>query len=247
MELRMRLQLLVGIVCVLAVAGCGNSKSPAAPSSRGSLGIFVDGDADSFTSIGQHIQLRVAYLGSGEDVTSKATYTSSHPDVATVTAKGLVTSVGRGGTTITVAHEGTTAQAPFLVYLVADFRGTWTVGFDILSGPYGTMTWHVSSSTTSVSGSITNVTPGGDRIGVLFPLDTSGALSGTVSGHYDSQLFSWHVALSPTAECPEGGAMSGNVHNIIGTQSLTTYDGDILSATFCGIGRQGGSIRMTKQ
>jgi trimeric autotransporter adhesin len=94
---------------LLTVMGCGsNSSSPTNPTSTQT--VLVSG-TPIFTSANQTSQLTAtATLSNGttQNVSAQATWQSSNKAVATVSATGLVTSVGAGTAIISAVYQGQT-------------------------------------------------------------------------------------------------------------------------------------------
>jgi uncharacterized protein YjdB len=63
------------------------------------------GSTELFTALGTYSD------GSTTDITSKVTWTSSDPNIATISSQGLVTGVATGYATITAALSGVTSSA----------------------------------------------------------------------------------------------------------------------------------------
>jgi hypothetical protein len=96
----------------LAVAGCGSDEPtppPAAPTpTTSSVQVRASGDASGPLEAGQTRQLvatATLSTGSTSDVTQQATWQSSAPGVAAVSATGLVTAVAQGDADISATHQ----------------------------------------------------------------------------------------------------------------------------------------------
>ncbi len=99
-------------VALSGIAGCGDTgnSNPGKQRVEAVKVTFASQDSGPITA-GSSAQLTAtAVLSDGTtiDVTSKATWTSSDPSVATVSAAGLITAVGPGTTTITCTYGGVT-------------------------------------------------------------------------------------------------------------------------------------------
>src|SRR4051794_24312171 len=118
-SLRMR-DILV-VLAVLVASGCSSeSSSPAAPSTPSialrSLTV-VGGTSTVLVGRGSTMQLSAMARysdGSSQDVTSRASWTSAHTTIATVSG-GLVTSVDKGEVTITASFEDAQGSLAMMV------------------------------------------------------------------------------------------------------------------------------------
>ncbi len=101
----------------LIVAACGSGGTSTAPSAPVAAVTIVPESAD--VVVRGTVQLTAAtWDASGRVVHGRAvTWASSHPDVAMVSATGLITAVLRGSTTITVTCEGARGRAVVVVFL----------------------------------------------------------------------------------------------------------------------------------
>src|SRR3954471_23965752 len=86
-------------VCILAAA-CGTATSPSVVSS-----VTVTGAAPAVGTSSQYAAVASLSNGSTEVVTTTATWTSSNPDVATVSTGGLVTPMGEGTVSISATFD----------------------------------------------------------------------------------------------------------------------------------------------
>ena len=103
----MKIQSFVLLLCVLgfavSAAACG-SKSPSAPTTVTS--ISVTGGAPAVGSTAQFSATATVSGGTSEDITTSATWSSSDPTIATVSATGLVTGVSQGTVVISAVFSG---------------------------------------------------------------------------------------------------------------------------------------------
>jgi hypothetical protein len=142
----------LALALLALAAGCGSTASPAAPGTASSeptgttvLSVAVSGSGN-FTMVGQTGQLSaIASIGSlqTQTVTSTATWQSSNPSVATVSASGLVTTVGLGAAVISATYQGKTgtlavrvaaASNQIAVCGIYSGPGPFTVAGDIIAG-----------------------------------------------------------------------------------------------------------------
>jgi hypothetical protein len=110
----------VAAVLGLAAAGCGSSPveptpvpTPRATPTPAPTVTAVRIDGASSVSEGETVQLKAMAEGSqgaAQDVTTQATWRSSDPAVATVSATGLVTGVRTGTADISAAYQGQTGR-----------------------------------------------------------------------------------------------------------------------------------------
>ena len=124
-----RLVWVTAIGCaVMLVQGCNRRGSPTSPttvtppsSSQSAAVQAIQIGGDSLTgslAVGRTLQLKAfARLADGteRDVTSFATWSSQNPDVAEVTASGLVTARRRGAGLIRADYQSTTGETSFSV------------------------------------------------------------------------------------------------------------------------------------
>ena len=102
MKLRSFFVLLFALAAGLAVAACGSSStSPTAVST-----VSVTGAAPAVGSSAQFTAIATLGNGTTEDVTSSATWTSTAPNIATVSAAGIVTSLASGTAVISASFSG---------------------------------------------------------------------------------------------------------------------------------------------
>jgi hypothetical protein len=238
------------VLLVLACAGCGSGSSVVAPSDEGKLNVTVDGSDEAFTAVNATKQLKVSHWGAGfdDDVTGKAAFSSDAPGIVSVNASGLATAKARGSALITATYKGQTAAIRLAVYLIADLTGTWRVEFDQLSGEYGSMTWVLSQSGVSASGTFSNFRS--DNFLTSDKRPASGSISGTLSGSFGKQTFTWRVSAPQLPAWPDCGeySLSGQILDIPGERLPTALSGIVTRSSWCGVPNiQTGTIRITKQ
>jgi len=162
---------------------------------------------------------------STQNLTAQATWTSSAPAVATVTASGLVTSVGAGSTTITAAYDGQTPNATLTVTgatlssinvspaattvargLVVPFRATGVYSDSSTQDLTTLVTWASSdtnvavvSNTAGSQGFASAVNPGPATITA-----TLGAVSGTANMTVTSATLTAISVTPPSASIARG-------------------------------------------
>ncbi len=121
----------------LTIVQCGGgSSSPTTPTSAAAVtvrSLSISGTA-SFTSLSQTVQLAAMATmsdGSSRDVTSTAVWQSTNAGVVSVSASGLVTSVGAGSCEVTATHQGARATTSASVavrtctYVLSETRVTF--------------------------------------------------------------------------------------------------------------------------
>lgn len=86
---------------------CGSSST--APSAVNT--VTVTGAAPAVGATAQYSAVANLSDGSTENVTTSATWTSSNPDIATVSATGLVTAVAQGNVSISATFDSVTGTA----------------------------------------------------------------------------------------------------------------------------------------
>jgi hypothetical protein len=105
---------------ILICSACAGGQPPDPTSTKGITALDVLGPASTLALRGQTLQLtvRVTYSDATvEDVTTRATWSSSAPGVATVSAGGLVTAVASGSTDISARYQTRTATRKVVVDL----------------------------------------------------------------------------------------------------------------------------------
>jgi uncharacterized protein YjdB len=103
------LSLVVASLGFLVIACGGSSTAPSAVSS-----VTVTGTPPAVGASSQYSATATMSNGTTEVVTTSATWTSSNPDIATVTPGGLVTAIAEGTVTIQATFDnisGTTQAA----------------------------------------------------------------------------------------------------------------------------------------
>ncbi|MBO6034363.1 MAG: Ig-like domain-containing protein [Paludibacteraceae bacterium] len=104
---------LIMTFALLVLSGCNEKKSePAAEVPVQSVTLSISSYA--FSDLGEALQLEATVLPANA-TNPKVTWTSSKTDVATVSATGLVTSVGNGHTTIIATADGKIATCDIIV------------------------------------------------------------------------------------------------------------------------------------
>ena len=91
-------------LCILAAA-CGTATSPSAVSS-----VTVTGTPPAVGTSSQYAAVANLSNGSTEVVTTTATWTSSNPDVATVSSAGVVTAMAAGTASISATFDNITGS-----------------------------------------------------------------------------------------------------------------------------------------
>jgi trimeric autotransporter adhesin len=132
----------------------------------------------TFTAANQTSQLTATEGladGTSQDVTSQATWQSSNPAIATVSATGLVTSGALGQATITATFQGLSGTA--VTTLAVNLTGTWSGAGSDSTGPtewLATLTQAGSTAVFLVSGPVSFVVDG---------MPGNGQFTGTVSAY----------------------------------------------------------------
>ena len=150
----------LGLIClVLLFTGCSNTEvgsiqvSPATQS-------LVAGQTVQFTATGNIGHGR--HPASAVDVTSQATWTSSTPAVATVSATGLATAVSAGTATITASLAGSTSATATLTVTGGGTGGAALASLSIIPSSQSVaapaQTSQFIAIGTTVSGSTQNLT-----------------------------------------------------------------------------------------
>jgi hypothetical protein len=121
------------LLAALLGASCGGS-SPAAPASTPiTVTRLALAGPNSYTARGQTGQLTAtATLSNGDmqDQTRAATWASSRPDIATVSATGLVTALATGSATVTATFQGVSASGIVGVSIACEINHTAAVRFE---------------------------------------------------------------------------------------------------------------------
>jgi uncharacterized protein YjdB len=86
---------------------CGSSST--APSAVNT--VTVTGAAPAVGATAQYSAVANLSNGSTENVTTSATWTSSNPDIATVSSTGLVTAIAEGNVSISATFDSVTGSA----------------------------------------------------------------------------------------------------------------------------------------
>ena len=221
------------------LSACGSTTSPTASSSQPSvLAVAITGTF-SLTSAGQTSQLTATAALSDatvQNVTGTATWSSSSPAIATVSAAGLVTAVGSGTATISVSYQGKTASVGVtvtlpqdnsaFVFLAGNWAGTWT---DTRYNVSGTL-----QATFTVNGTTVNAT-GVIGLASLGLGNEPGTGTGTISGQALNFTFTAATVGSGSGVLAGGGqgTGSGTVAGVLnfgpftfsGTAAKTTISG----------------------
>jgi len=121
-------------VVVAAISAC---VSPSAP---GSLvkSVKVSGDTSmTTTDASQYTAATVKADGTSDDVTTRVTWTSSKPEIASVAPTGMVTAVSDGTVSITATYQGIsgtlkTTVSPLVVFAIGG--AVSEVGFGAIAG-----------------------------------------------------------------------------------------------------------------
>jgi hypothetical protein len=103
---RSGLNLFLSACLIVPVIGCGSAEVDSVTVSPATQGVDV-GQSVQFTALGSYGH-GSNHPASQQDVTGKATWTSSSPTIATVNSGGLVTAVSAGTATITASMNGFT-------------------------------------------------------------------------------------------------------------------------------------------
>jgi uncharacterized protein YjdB len=92
-------------LCIFAAA-CGSATAPSTVST-----VTVSGAAPAVGASAQYAAVANLSNGTTENVTTTATWTSSNPDIATVSASGLVTAIAEGTVSINATFDNITGSA----------------------------------------------------------------------------------------------------------------------------------------
>jgi hypothetical protein len=217
----MKTLLVTALIVVLAAGAACKKKSPGAPSAT-VTSVVVSGNA-SYINKNQTSQLTaVANMSDGtpDDVTGTATWLSSAPTVASVSATGLVTALNNGAAAITASSGGQTGTLNIAVTLKA--QPQLTVNFQRLCSPFRA---HMDATITEASNNagmnITALTlTMKDFYGVVQYSHTF------TSGEITTLLGTNHVNAGQSRVIAAETAYSGNVDTTdsTGTASMTTVD-----------------------
>ena len=97
------------VLCLLGSAACSSSPTTASTTATFTPSIsFTGGDTFTVGQAGQLAAIERESASVSQDVTKTATWQSSNPSVATVSAAGLVTAMALGATIITASDQTTT-------------------------------------------------------------------------------------------------------------------------------------------
>ena len=102
------------------LSGCNSLKSLSI--SPGSVQLTAAGQTAQFTAIGSEQMGNAA--ASTANITNQVTWSSSNPNVATITQSGLATAVGAGSTDVTAESNGITASSTITVSLPSSGSGS---------------------------------------------------------------------------------------------------------------------------
>lgn len=149
------------VACFVTV-GCGGGSTPTAPAANIEFVSVsaVSGDTLLFV-LGQTRQLQATVRftnGSSQTVTSGVTWQTGSASVASVSATGLVTALGPGSAGITATYQGIRSVGSWVaeVRVSPTIAGTWDGTYSQLelAGLPSFMTWTLTQTGTSVTGSI---------------------------------------------------------------------------------------------
>lgn len=98
---------LVVVAFGFLTTACGSSST--APSAVNT--VTVTGAAPAVGASSQYAAVANLSNGTTENVTTTATWTSSNPDIATVSASGLVTAMAEGSVSISATFDSVTGSA----------------------------------------------------------------------------------------------------------------------------------------
>jgi len=232
-------------VFLMAAMACGGSSSPSpttpTPSTPTTSSIAVTGTA-SLAAIAQTSQLTAtATLSNGttQDVTALASWSSSNPAVATVSATGLVKATGLGTTTISAPYQGKTGT---LLISVSNPGGIPNPTSCNALGPatLGTVTAQVNGAVTTFCILATG-NSGLARSGGFFTLQvlalTSPYLGFTVSSAFNGPVSSGTVVVAPSftvigSDITGGWVVGLGASGVSGTLTLTTVTNAGATGTF---------------
>ena len=114
----------LALVATLALsAGCGTNGGGSAPPAKTLASLAIDGPNDTLLFRGQSVQLAARATwsdGSTTNATSQAGWNSSAPDVAAVSAAGVVTAQGTGSAQVAATYQGVSGTRTINVDLSAD-------------------------------------------------------------------------------------------------------------------------------
>ena len=177
-----RLAFALPVLAVLAACGTSSSSSTTSPSG---LGLAITGTT-SLIAIGQTSQLGLTATigGSIQTVTTQATWQSSNPVIATVSATGLVTAQSYGSTTVTATFQGATTT----VTLAVTIAGTWVS--PALDSNGNMFTWTLTQTGSAVTGTI----------GFLPPLSGFVVSVASVTGTLGGSTFTWTMTVTLSAD-----------------------------------------------
>ncbi len=199
--MQIHLKLLIIATAALAV-GCGGGSSPTSPGQGASVELVsvsaVTGDRLFFVA-GQTRQLQATVQfsnGSSQTVTSGVTWQSANPSAASVSAGGLVTAIGPGSAGITATYQGVRSVGSWVaeVRIPPTISGTWDGTYHQLelAGLPGFMTWTLTQTGNSVSGTI------------FVPDDfRKGRINGSIQGSFQSYPNERRLVFTITV--PRGG------------------------------------------
>ncbi len=118
---------LAALVALGSACGGSSTTSPTPQTPATSVSSVALSGTLALPATGQTSQLTATARmsdGTSQAVTSQATWQSSNPAVATVSATGLVSGVGYGTSTITATYQGVSGTATFTVAI--NMTGKWT-------------------------------------------------------------------------------------------------------------------------
>ena len=222
-------QVMLALLCIGVVAGCGGGSSNSAPTAGGAPALqsiqITPGAPSLAAGLSQQFKATGTYSDqSSKDLTSTATWTSSNTSAVTVAGTGIATSKAPGSATITATVSGVsgstmlTVTTPALVSLaVSPTGGSLPLGGTLQFTATGTFTdgstqdmtasaqW--TSSNSAVAGINMNGIPALAK-GIALGNSTITATSGTISAH--ATLTVVNAALSSIAVTPLSASIAQN-------------------------------------
>lgn len=180
-------KILLATTMLAVLAACGDD-APLDPTDRAAVASVEVWSTATALDVGETLQMTATPLDeAGEELEGRAiVWTSSDPDVATISATGLVTAHAGGPVVISATSEGVTGQAPLTVRTVDAVPVAWleiTAADDIVLAPGETaqlvaiphaadgsaldgrlVTWtsaHTGVATVSADGVVTALSEGG--------------------------------------------------------------------------------------
>jgi hypothetical protein len=106
-------RVLILAATVICVSGCGSeSNTPAAPSGPTVASVAVTGSAPTIGTSAQFSATATLSNNATQNVTAQATWSSSNPAVATVSASGLVAAITAGEVDIAATYQTVAGRIP---------------------------------------------------------------------------------------------------------------------------------------